>query len=228
MIIMNDTDKITDRLKKAIMAGEVDTATEVTQEALKAGVPAELLREKAVSQGIKELEEKLYGGTCIVRGGRCTCKVWGHPVLFMGMEAARRSLEVMEPVLKPHKPLGTVVMGTPQGDVHDLGGKIVAIALTAAGFRVVYLGRDVSTSFFVHKARETGADILAISCYQTTGFDRIKKILDLLMATGIRDSIKVMVGGTVITEKFADEFGLLYARTASDAVKLAKKCIGGN
>jgi methylmalonyl-CoA mutase cobalamin-binding domain/chain len=225
---MNDTDKITNRLKKAIMTGEVDAAPEITQKAIKLGIQAELLREKAVSEGIKELEEKLYGGTCIVRGGRCTCKVWGHPVLFMGMEAARRSLEVMEPVLKPHTPIGTVVMGTPQGDVHDLGGKMVAIALTAAGFRVVYLGRDVPPSFFVHKARETGADILAISCYQTTGFSRIKKILDLLTATGIRHSTKVMVGGTVITEKFADEFGLLYARTASDAVKIAKKCIGGN
>jgi len=225
---INKENEIIDKLKNAILEAEVDAAPEITQKAIKVGIQAELLREKAVSEGIKGLEEKLYGGTCIVRGGRCTCKVWGHPVLFMGMEAARRSLEVMEPVLKPHKPLGTVVMGTPQGDVHDLGGKMVAIALTAAGFRVVYLGRDVPPSFFVHKARETGADILAISCYQTTGFSRIKKILDLLTATGIRDSIKVMVGGTVITEKFADEFGLLYARTASDAVKLAKKCIGGN
>jgi methylmalonyl-CoA mutase cobalamin-binding domain/chain len=220
--------EIIDKLKNTILEAEVDAAPEITQKALKVGIQAELLREKAVSEGIKELEEKLYGGTCMVTGDRCTCKVWGHPILFMGMEAARRSLEVMEPILKPHNPLGTVVMGTPQGDVHDLGGKMVAIALTAAGFRVVYLGRDVPPTFFVHKARETGANILAISCYQTTGFDRIKKILGLLTATGIRDSIKVMVGGTVITEKFANEFGLLYARTASDAVKLAKKCIGGN
>jgi dimethylamine corrinoid protein len=215
---MKETNEIIARLKKSIMAGEVDAATEITQEALKAGVPAELLREKAVSQGIKELEEKLYGGH----------KVWGHPTLFTGMEAARRALELLRPKLKPGKPLGTVVLGTPQSDVHDVGGKMVAIALTAAGFEVVYLGRDVPVSLFVHKARESAADILAISCYQTTGFDRIKKILDLLTAAQMRDRIKVMVGGTVITEKFADEFGLLYAQNASDAVELAKKCIGGN
>jgi methanogenic corrinoid protein MtbC1 len=79
MSIMNNVNEITNRLKQAIMAGEVDAATEVTQEALKAGVPAELLREKAVSQGIKELEEKLYGGTCIVRGGPLYLQSMGAP-----------------------------------------------------------------------------------------------------------------------------------------------------
>jgi len=217
--LSNDKEnKIIDKLKKAILEGEVDLAPEITQKALKVGVQAELIREKAVSEGIKELEEKLYGGH----------KVWGHPILFMGMEAARRCLEVLQPRLKPHKPLGTVVLGTTQSDVHDVGGKMVAIALTAAGFEVVYLGRDVPVSLFVHKARETAAEILAISCYQTTGFDRIKRILNMLKAAQMRDSVKVMVGGTVITEKFANEFDLLYARTASDAVKLAKKCVGGN
>jgi len=215
---MNEINEIITRLKSAIMEGEVDLATEITQEALKVGLQAELLREKAVSEGIKELEEKLYGDH----------KVWGHPMLFMGMEAARRSLDVLQPQLKPHEPLGKVVLGTPQSDVHDVGGKMVAIALTAAGFEVIYLGRDVPVSLFVHKARETAADILAISCYQTNGFDRIIKILNLLTAARMRDRIKVMVGGTVITEKFADEFSLLYAKKASDAVELAKKCIGGN
>jgi trimethylamine corrinoid protein len=210
--------EVIDRLKKAILEAEVDAAPDITREALDNGIPADLILEKAICQGIAELEENLYGG----------CKVWGHPILFMGMEAARRSLEILEPVSKPGKALGTVVLGTPQGDVHDMGGKMVAIALAAAGFKVVYLGRDVTPSFFVHKARETEAKILAISCYQTTGFSRIKKILDLLQDTKMRDNIKVMVGGTVVTEKFADEFGLIYARTASDAVKQAKKCIGAN
>ena len=215
---MNETNEIITRLKNAIMEGEVDLAPEITHEALDMGMQVELIMEKAVSEGIKELEENLYGDR----------KVWGHPTLFMGMEAARRCLEALRPRLRPHKPLGTVVLGTPQSDVHDVGGKMVAIALTAAGFEVVYLGRDVPASLFVHKARETAANILAISCYQTTGFDRIKRILDLLTAAQMRDRIKVMVGGSVITEKFADEFGLLYGKKASDAVKLAKECVGGN
>ena len=81
---MNDTDKITNRLKKAIMTGEVDAAPEITQKAIKLGIQAELLREKAVSEGIKELEEKLYGGTCIVRGGPLYLQSMGSPCPFYG------------------------------------------------------------------------------------------------------------------------------------------------
>ena len=209
--------KIINKLKKAILEGEVDVAPQVAQEALRIGVTAERLREKAVSQGIAELEENLFGNL----------KIWGNPYLFMGMEAARRCLEVLKPQLKPHKPLGTVVLGTPQGDVHDVGGKMVAIALTAAGFEVVYLGRDVPLTLFIHKIRERGADILAISSYQTSGFARIEKILELLAAAQMRDRVKVMVGGTTVSGRFARKYGLLYANTASGAVRLAKECIGG-
>jgi methanogenic corrinoid protein MtbC1 len=213
----NKETEIIDNLKNAILEGEVDTAPEVTQEALNAGITAEHLREKGVSQGIAELEEKLYGNL----------KVWGNPYFFMGMEAARRCLEILKPRLKPHKPLGTVVLGTPQGDVHDIGGKMVAIALTAAGFEVVYLGRDVPLTLFIHKLRERSADILAISSYQTSGFSRIEKILELLAAAQMRDRVKVMVGGTTISGRFARKYGVLYANTASGAVRLAKECAGG-
>lgn len=209
--------EIIDKLKKSIFEGDVDKAPEVTQEALNAGITAERLREQAISQGIAELEEMLYGNL----------KVWGNPYLFMGMEAARRCLQVLEPRLKPHKALGIVVLGTPQGDVHDIGGKMVAIALTAAGFKVVYLGRDVPLTLFIHKVREKAADILAISSYQTSGFSRIEKILELLAANKMKDRVKVMVGGTTVSGRFARKYGLLYANTASGAVRLAKECIGG-
>jgi len=209
--------EIIDKLKKAILEGEVDAAPEATQEALDAGITAERIREKGVSQGIAELEEKLYGNH----------KVWGNPYLFMGMEAARRCLKALQPRLQPHEPLGTVVLGTPQGDVHDVGGKMVAIALTAAGFEVIYLGRDVPLTLFVHKVQERSADILAISSYQTSGFTRIEKILELLEAARMRDRVKVMVGGTTVSGRFAHKYGLLYANTASGAVRLAKECVGG-
>ena len=205
------------QLKNAILEGEVDAVPEVTQEALNAGVTADDLREKVVSEGIAELEEKLYGNL----------KVWGNPYLFMGMEAARRCLQVLQPQLLLHKPLGKVVLGTPQGDVHDVGGKMVTIALTAAGFEVVYLGRDVPLTLFIHKVRERGADILAISSYQTSGFARIEKILGLLEAAKMRDRVKIMVGGTTVSRKFSSKYGLLYAHTASGAVRLAKECVGG-
>ena len=208
---------IIDKLKGAILKGEVDVAPAVTQEALKAGVTAEHLREKGVSQGIAELEEKIYGNH----------KVWGNPYFFMGMEAARRCLAILKPQLKPHNPSGIVVLGTPQGDVHDIGGKMVAIALTAAGFEVVYLGRDVPLTLFIHKLRERSADILAISSYQTSGFSRIEKVLELLELAKMRERVKVMVGGTTVSGRYARKHGVLYANTASGAVRLARECVGG-
>ena len=220
MTNLKETD-VMDKLKIAILEGEVDAAPEITQEALNAGIAGKRLRE-AVSQDIAELEEKLYGGR------HKTCgKVWGHPILFMGIESARRSLQVLQPHLKNLEPLGRVVMGTPQGDVHDAGGKMVAIALTAAGFEVFYLGRDVPLTLFVHKVRERGADILAISSYQTSGFSRIEEILRLLEAAQMRERVKVMVGGPTISAHFARKYGLLYANRASQAVELAKKAVMG-
>jgi len=215
----NRWDEFVNTLKVAIIDGDFDSAPKITEDALKAGAKPEVLMGKAISEGINELEEKLFGGY----------KAWGHPILFFAVEAARRSLELLEPHFKPRgeQILGTVVLGTPTGDVHDMGGKMVALTLMAAGFKVIYLGRDVPSSLFIHKVRESGAKILAISSYQTTGFDRIREILDLLSAAGIRDKVKVMVGGSSITEKFADKFALGYGRYASEAVKLAKKYVGG-
>jgi methylmalonyl-CoA mutase cobalamin-binding domain/chain len=207
------------KLKRAVLDGDFESAPGITGEALEAGIQAERLMEEAISDGISELEGKLFSGY----------KVWPHPILLLGMEAARRSLEILESRLRSRQeePLGTVVLGTPAGDVHDHGGKMVALALMAAGFKVVYLGRDVPSSLFIDKVNENGARILALSSYQPTGFERIKEILDLLSTAGMRDKVKVMVGGCSITEKFADKFGLGYARSASAAVRLAKRYAGG-
>ena len=215
---MNKEDEIVNRLKQAIIDADFDATPRITQEALQAGVDTHVLMEKAISDGLSELEEKLFNGY----------KTWGHPLLFMGAEAARRSLELLEPYFTPREEnvLGTVVLGTPSGDVHDLGGKMVALALIAAGFKVVYLGRDIAPSLFVHKVKESGAQILAISSYQTTGFAKIEEILKLLSASKMGNKVKVIVGGPCITQKFADKFGLGYGKHASDAAQLAKQYVG--
>jgi methylmalonyl-CoA mutase cobalamin-binding domain/chain len=143
------------------------------------------------------------------------------------MEGARQSLEVLEPCLSPkgEEALGRVVLGTPAGDTHDLGAKMVALALRAAGFEVVYLGRDVPLDRFVETCRETDVDVLAVSSYQTTGFACIKEIVRKMDETRLREKTKVMIGGSVITQKFADKMNVGYARHASDAVKLAHEYV---
>jgi methanogenic corrinoid protein MtbC1 len=103
---------------------------------------------------------------------------------------------------------------------------MVALALTAAGFRVNYLGRDVPLTRFVHQVQETNATILGISSYQTSGFRKIEEILGLLETAKLQNKVNVMLGGTVITEKFAEHLNVDYGRRASDAVKLAHQYIG--
>ena len=211
--------EIVGKLKNAIMDADYDSAPKITEEALKAGVQPKVLMEKAISAGIIDLEEKLFGDS----------RAWGHPILYMAIEAARRSLLILEPYFKPleEETLGTVVLGTPEGDVHDMGGKMVALSLTAAGFKVVYLGRDVLPSLFVHKVKESGAQILGMSSFAYNGPEKIIETLNLLSKAGIRDKVKVMAGGCVISPKFTNKVGIGYGKTASDAVRLAKKYIGG-
>jgi methylmalonyl-CoA mutase cobalamin-binding domain/chain len=213
-----DHNDIANRLKKTIMEADFNGAPQVAQEALDAGIDPNILMKHAIGGAIKELEEKFFEDY----------KAWLHPVYFMAVEGARRALEVLEPYFKKgDDSKGVVVLGTPASDTQDIGGKIVAIALTAAGFDVHYLGRDVAPIKFVEKVIETGAQILGISCYVTTGFQRIRKVLELLSNEKISDKINVMVGGTVITEKFADKYNLGYAKTSSGAVELAYSYVGG-
>jgi len=207
------------KLRAAIIEADFDTAPQITEEALRAGVAPKVLMEEGISKGIMELEDKLFQGY----------RVWGHPILYMAVEAARRSLLVLEPLFKlpEEEALGTVVLGTPEGDVHDMGGKMVALSLIAAGFRVIYLGHDVPSSTFVHKVKESAAEILGISSYQANSFEKIVEIQDMLEKAGLKDKVKMMAGGCAITQKFTDKLGLGYGKTASDAVRLAQQYVGG-
>lgn len=218
METVTDHENMVNRLKKAIMEADFNGTPKLTQEALDAGVEPEVIMKKAILETIQEMEEKYYGEE----------KPSLNPLFFMSMESARRSLALLEPWFKKgEESLGIVVLGVPSSDNQDMGTKFVAMALTAAGFDVVYLGRDTAPSKFVDKVIETGAQILGISCYVTTGYQRVRKVLELLSEAKIRDRVKVMVGGTVITEKFADKHNLDYARTASGAVELALSYVGG-
>ena len=219
MVAEEERDIWVSKLKNAVLEADFDGTSEITKQALEGGLPPELLMKDALGNGIKELETKLFGGD----------KVWLHPVFLMAMEGVRRALEILEPriEMKDEDALGTVVLGTPAGDTHDLGGKMVALALIAAGFKVEYLGRDVPSIHFIHKVQETDADILGISSYQSTGFKKIEEILDLLEKAELREKVKVILGGSVVTDKYADQIKVAYGRHASDGVKLATEYMGG-
>jgi methylmalonyl-CoA mutase cobalamin-binding domain/chain len=143
-------------------------------------------------------------------------------------------MEAAVKVLEEHMPKeelestsrGTVVIGTVEGDIHDLGLRIVASMLTANGFKVYDLGCDTQSLDFIEKAKEVSADIIAVSSLMTTTMPFMKDLIEALEAAGIRDRYKVLVGGGPVTEEWARHIGAEgYGKDAAEAVKAAKELV---
>ena len=143
--------------------------------------------------------------------------------LYAGLEVLRPHLENADAAGERKK----VVIGVVEGDTHDIGKNLVKIMLETAGFEMDDLGRDVPLDDFVAKAKEVNADIIAMSTLMTTTMGGMGTVIKKLEEAGIRDKVKVMVGGGPISRKFADEIGAEgYSRNAVEAVKLAKQLVG--
>ncbi|MFA6697401.1 MAG: cobalamin-dependent protein, partial [Eubacteriales bacterium] len=124
------------------------------------------------------------------------------------------------------KPLGKVVIGTVKGDLHDIGKNLVAMMLEGAGFEVIDLGIDVDTDKFVNAVKDTKADAVAMSALLTTTMPVMKEIIDAIKLAGLRDQVKILVGGAPVTHEFAAEIGADgYAPDAASAADLAKQLI---
>ena len=152
------------------------------------------------------------------------------PELLMCSDAMYAGLEVLKPHLKREESGGRkrVVIGVVEGDTHDIGKNLVKIMLETSGFDVYDLGRDISPQKFVDKAKEVGAEIIAVSTLMTTTMDAMAAVVQLLHEEKIKDKIRVMVGGGPISQSFADKIGADgYAANAAGAVRLAKKLAGG-
>jgi 5-methyltetrahydrofolate--homocysteine methyltransferase len=151
------------------------------------------------------------------------------PELMIAAMAAQEALKVLRPKMSEgtlHKPMGTIVIGTVAGDVHDVGKNIVAMVLEGAGFKVIDLGVNVPTANFLKEVKYQEADIVALSSLYTPTRLAMKDIIQALKDQGIRDKIKVMVGGAPIDQAFCDLIGADgYAPDAPQAVKVAKRLI---
>ncbi len=150
------------------------------------------------------------------------------PELVCGVKAFQKGLTLIKPLItnKTDCFLGTAVIGTVKGDMHDIGKNIVAIMLEAAGFQVFDLGADVSAQAFADAAEAYQADIIALSALLTSTMVYMPEILNKLEERGLRSSVKVMVGGAVINQAFADRIGADgYSKDATEAVILAKNLL---
>jgi len=203
-------DKTLSRLRDAVVLMKADDARKVAEEALESGIPA-----------VEAINDGLVAGMLIV-GEKFKTKEYFVPEILACSKAFYAGLDILRPLLKPGqmKKKGEIVIGVVEGDVHDIGKNIVKIMLEADGYRIHDLGRDVKLSLFIEQAEQVGADMIAISSLMSTSMFYMGKVIDLLRESGLRDRVKVIVGGAPVFPGFARKIGADgYARDAMEAVK---------
>ncbi|OYT30624.1 MAG: cobalamin-binding protein [Thermofilum sp. ex4484_79] len=198
----------------------IDEVKEAVDEALRMGIKPLDIIDNALTPAIREIGDLFEKGEYFL------------PELIISADLFK---EIMDEKLKPlltaegsaREALGRVVIGTVKGDLHDIGKNIVATMLEIAGFEVYDLGVDVAPEEFVRKAKEVNADIVAMSALLTTTMMEMKNVIELLKREGLRDKVKVIVGGAPVTEEFARQIGAdAYAEDAVKAVEVCKKLVG--
>jgi len=201
----------------AVLNGDAKKAAAETEAALKAGVKAEDILHKACIPAMAEVGRLFEEGEKFV------------PEMLISARAMQAAMNILRPELVKAdvKTLGKVVIGTVQGDLHDIGKNLVKMMLEGAGFEVYDLGVDVSAQKFVETAREKNADIIGLSALLTTTMPGMKTTIETLKEAGLHGKVKVMIGGAPITQDYADEIGADgYAPDASSAVRKAKQLLG--
>jgi 5-methyltetrahydrofolate--homocysteine methyltransferase len=162
-------------------------------------------------------------------GRRFEAEEYFVPELLLSARAMKAALALVRPLLAARgaKPAGRVAIGTVKGDLHDIGKNLVASLLEGGGFQIQDLGADVSAEKFVQAARDGDAQIIALSALLTVTMRGMKTTIDALKEAGVRDRVKVIVGGAPITQRYADEIGADgYAENASAAVALTRRLVG--
>lgn len=211
------SDSPEERLFQAILNGKSDEAAAATREAIAHSIAPQDLINGQMIRAMGEVGQRFQDGKAFV------------PQLLMAGRAMKSALELLKPLLAgaTTTSLGKVVIGTVKGDLHDIGKNLVASMLEGCGFEVVNIGIDVSADAFIQAVRENQPDILCMSALLTTTMGYMKEVIDALEAAGIRNLVKVMVGGAPVTQGYADEIGADgYSDNANSAVTVAKQLLG--
>ena len=198
-----------------VINGDAGTVESEVQAALDAGVSARSILDDSLVSAMGQVGAYFEEGTYFV------------PEMLVAARAMKSGLTVLRPYLVEEdvEPVGTVAIGTVQGDLHDIGKNLVGMMLEGAGFEIMDLGVNVAPAKFVDAVNE-GAEMIALSALLTTTMPNMKAVVSGLEQAGIRDQVKVLVGGAPVTEAFADQIGADgYAKDASQAATLAKDLI---
>ncbi len=203
-------------LYEAILKGKLDVAKAVTTEAIAENIDPHLIINNYMSRAMEDIGKRFEEGKAFV------------PELLMAARAMKGALDLLKPLMKgaaSHR-LGKVVIGTVKGDLHDIGKNLVASMLEGCGFEVINLGTDISSEKFIPAIKENQAQILCLSALLTTTMNYMQEVIDALEKTGIRQEVKVMIGGAPVSESFARQIGADgYSDNANAAVTLAKSLL---
>jgi 5-methyltetrahydrofolate--homocysteine methyltransferase len=206
-------------MARALILGDKDTVARKTREGLELSLDPRDLIFKGLIPGMDVVGEKFRRNEYYV------------PQVLLSARAMYAGLDLLKPLItagaKADDYHGVVVIGTAQGDLHDIGKNLVAMMLEGAGFKVFNLGRDVAPEKFVAAVEEHQANIVGISALMTTTMPAMKRTIDALIKAGVRERVKVMVGGAPVSQAFADEIGADgYAKDSTLAVVRAKALVG--
>lgn len=203
--------------RKSIIDYDVEKAEEVAKQAVANGIDPVALVEKGFTPGIAEVGDRFDSGEVYL------------PELILAADAMKAGVAICEAAFPKGavKERKKVVMGTVEGDIHDIGKSIVASFLSANGFEVHDIGRDATAEKFVEAVREIGADVVGASALLTTTMEQQKKIIEGLKEAGLRDKVKVVIGGAPTNQEWAEKIGAdAYAENAAEGVVKIKQLTG--
>lgn len=207
---MSDLNQMMDKL----IAGELEGVLGLVRKELEAGTAPDEILQQGLIGGMSVVGEKMQSGDMFI------------PEVLMSARCMSAAVEILKPLLgeEASSGVGKVILGTVKGDLHDIGKNLVRMMLESAGFAVTDLGVDVSPEKFVQAVKDQKPDLVALSALLTTTMPAMQQTIQALAESGLRDQVKIMVGGAPVTQKFADDIGADgYAADAGGANQLAKK-----
>jgi len=207
---------IIDDLRQSVIDGEMNVTQELVQKALAETMPPEKILKEGLIPAMEEV------------GRRFECNEFYVPEMLISARAMKSGLALLRPLLTAAhvEAVGKVVIGTVQGDLHDIGKNLVGMMLEGAGFEVIDLGADVAADRYVASVKELRPDLVACSALLTTTMPGMKKVIHLLEDEGLRGQVKVIIGGAPVTDKYAADIGADgFAPDAASAASLAKQLI---
>jgi corrinoid protein of di/trimethylamine methyltransferase len=212
------TDELLAQITQSIIDGEPELTVDLTNQAMQAGLEPMTIIKQGLVPGMDVVGDKFANGEYFL------------PNLIISANGMQNAMKVLEPELKARsqevKTAGKVVIGTVQGDIHEIGKSLVGTMLSANGFQVFDLGVDVPAEQFVEKVIETGANLVGLSALLTTTMSVQADVIEALKKAGLRQQVKIMVGGAPVTRGWSEEIGADgYSEDAIGAVELARRLV---